>query len=116
RFRAIFRSAFFIPVVASLVAMSFVWQDILGKNGLLNWLLESLGVTTVDWLGTPFAARASVFAVMVWQNLGLTMLVYAAALQHLEPSLYEAAEVDGAGGWARFRHITVPMVSPVTFF
>jgi multiple sugar transport system permease protein len=100
-----------------------VWQWIFNGNfGIVNsflWRIGSLAGLPIhppDWLNSTKWAMVAVMVLNLWKNVGFTMTIYLAGLQAIPQELYEAAEVDGAGGWARFRHITLPMVSPTTCF
>jgi multiple sugar transport system permease protein len=119
RLRAIkfFRATYFIPVVASAVAVALVWGWILNtQNGILNWFLNFFGLGPFDWLGSPRLAMPAVAMVQVWRGLGEGMIIFLAGLQAIPQHLYEAAELDGAGRWAKFRNVTWPLLSPTTFF
>jgi multiple sugar transport system permease protein len=122
RGRAAYRVIYFMPVVSSVVAAALVFQWLFNRDfGLLSapiWWLADRGVpvTPPDWLGSGPWARWAVVLLTVWKNAGFTMVIYLAALQAVPRELYEAARVDGASGWQRLRAITVPMVSPTTFF
>jgi multiple sugar transport system permease protein len=118
RGRDFFRTAFFFPYVASLVAVAVVWNMIFHPSmGPVNQLLLALGVekpprwtASVDW------AMPTVILASIWKGMGYYMVLYLAALQGIPGSLYEAAEIDGASTWQRFRYITLPMLTPTTFF
>lgn len=117
RFRAFFRSAFFAPWVTTLVAMALVWRYIYHPQyGLLNAALGLVGVGPVDWLGSTTWAMPSLILLSVWKNFGYNMLVFLAGLQSIPEELYEAAALDGAGPWRRFRHVTLPMLGPTFVF
>ena len=117
RLAALFRTLFFVPVVTSLVAVAVVWRYLYHPRfGLLNYGLGFLGLGPQDWLGDPHLALPAIIVLAVWKNFGFNMVVFMAGLQSIRPSLYEAASVDGAGRWAQFRRITVPMLRPTTFF
>lgn len=117
RLKRTFRGAFFAPFVASLVAVSFVWRDLFAtQDGLLNYLLTSVGLPGVPWLTDPGWALGSVAIVAIWQQSGYCMLIYLARLQGINGELVDAANVDGANAIQRLRHIIVPQVSPATFF
>ncbi|GAA2064026.1 sugar ABC transporter permease [Streptomyces carpaticus] len=107
-----FRTVFFSPVVVSLVAWTIVWRFLLQENGGVNGLLDLVGMTGPNWLRGEGTAMLSVIVVQVFKNVGLNMVLFLAALQGVPRELYEAATVDGAGRWRRFRSITVPMISP----
>lgn len=112
-----FRATYFIPVVASAVAVALVWGWILNtQNGILNWFLNFFGLGPFDWLGSPRLAMPSVALVQVWRGLGEGMIIFLAGLQSIPHHLYEAAELDGAGRWAKFRNVTWPLLAPTTFF
>ena len=117
RFKPFFRSAFFAPWVTTLVAVALVWRYIYHPQyGLLNAFLGLFGIGPVDWLGNPHTAMPSIILLSVWKNFGYNMLVFLAGLQSIPEELYEAASLDGAGPWRRFRHITLPMLGPTFVF
>lgn len=113
---AFYRTAFFMPVVVSLVAWSLVWDFLLQADGGINQLLSLVGVQGPNWLRDPALAMVSVVVVQVLKNVGIAVVLFMAALQEVPVDLGEAARIDGAGPWARFRHITLPMIAPTTFF
>ncbi|MFE5791366.1 carbohydrate ABC transporter permease [Streptomyces sp. NPDC056503] len=107
------RSVFFVPVVLSSVVVSVVWQAVLTDDGLVNSLLRSLGVDSPPgWLSDPDLALYSVGLIISWQLLGFCAVVYLAGLQGVPQELHEAAAIDGAGPWLRFRKVTWPMLAP----
>jgi len=113
----IFRTAYYLPVVTSFVAVSFIWLWIYEPQfGLLNQLLENMGLPTLSWLRDPKTSMLSIAILSIWKNAGYNMIIFLAGLQGVPDYLYEAAEIDGAGPVQRFWHITVPMLSPTTFF
>jgi multiple sugar transport system permease protein len=117
RFRPLFRSAYFAPWVTTLVAVALVWRYIYHPQyGLLNAALGALGAGRMDWLGDPRWAMPAIILLSIWKNFGYNMLIFLAGLQNIPDSLYEAAELDGAGAWHRFRHITLPMLGPTFLF
>ncbi|HXH36141.1 MAG TPA: sugar ABC transporter permease [Plantibacter sp.] len=117
RLRTWFRTAFFLPQVTATVAIAMVWLWIFNpQQGLLNGVLAVVGIPGQAWLADPEWALPSVILVGAWQGIGIKMLIYIAALQNVDPSLYEAAAVDGAGPIRKFFAITVPMLKPATFF
>ena len=117
RFRPLFRSAFFAPWVTTLVAVALVWRFVYHpQDGPLNALLPALGLPAIDWLGNPAWAMPAIVVVSVWKNFGYNMLVFLAGLSNIPEELYEAAELDGAGAWHRFRRVTVPMLGPTFVF
>ena len=113
-----FRTAYFMPVVASTVAVALVWRWIFNYDfGLLNSFLYMVGVQDPpNWLGSTRWALVSVIIMSVWQQVGYSMVLFLAGLQGVPQQLYEAAKIDGAGSWARFFFITLPMLSATTFF
>jgi multiple sugar transport system permease protein/sn-glycerol 3-phosphate transport system permease protein len=117
RGRNLARSTVFSPVMLSGAAIGLVWIYIFDPRfGLLDVLLGALGLNSPNWLLDPAWAMPAVIIVHVWKNLGYAVVIYIAGLQAIPRELYEAALVDGAGGWARLRHITLPGLSPVLFF
>ena len=117
RFKPFFRSAFFAPWVTTLVAVALVWRYIYHPQyGLINSALAHLGFAPIDWLGDTHWAMFSIIVLSVWKNFGYNMLVFLAGLQSIPEELYEAAALDGAGWWQRFRRITVPMLGPTFVF
>lgn len=114
---AFFRGAMYIPVLTSSVAVAFIWQWIFNSDlGLLNALLDFVGLPAVGWLTDPAWAMISLAIMSVWKNLGYYAIILFAALQGVPKVLYEAAALDGAGGWRRFLNITVPMIGPALLF
>jgi multiple sugar transport system permease protein len=113
-----FRTAFFLPVVSSMIAVALVWSWIYNPEyGLLNYLLKLFfGVRGPAWLDSTTWALPAMVIVTVWKGLGYSMVIFLAGLQNIPQDLYHAATIDGAGVWKRFRHITLPMLSPTTFF
>jgi multiple sugar transport system permease protein len=122
RGRTIYRLIYFMPVVTTIVAGAIVFRLILANNGPLNdmlrWVADATGLafSPPNWLGSSQFSKWSVVMLTLWKNTGFTMVVYLAALQGVPQELYDAAETDGAGGWQRLRHVTIPLISPTTFF
>jgi multiple sugar transport system permease protein len=118
RGQAALRVIYFLPVVTSTVAAALVWAWLFNSNfGLINAALSLFGVTDLPkWLASSRWAMPAVITVFVWQNLGYAMVLFLAGLQNIRPDVYEAAALDGATGWARLWHITLPLLSPMTFF
>ena len=115
--RSWYRAIFFLPVITPTVAVALVWTWLLNPDyGLINILLSDIGITGPGWYADLQWAMPSVIVVGVWRNFGYSTVIFLAGLQGVPTQLYEAAEVDGAGRWARFRYITLPMLSPTTFF
>ena len=115
---AFFRGAFFLPTITSAVAAAVVWRWIYEPNfGLLNSFLYAIGVAhPPSWLSSPIWAMPALILLAVWQGIGFQMVIFLAGLQGIPAHLYEAAAIDGANAWTRFRHITLPLISPTTFF
>ncbi|MEF7614117.1 sugar ABC transporter permease [Aquincola sp. MAHUQ-54] len=112
-FRPLVRTALFAPVVTTLVAVAVIWRHLFHvKYGLVNQGLLALGLNPVDWLGDPAWAMPTIILFAVWKNFGANMIIFMAALQAVPQDIYEAAEIDGAGPWAQFRHITLPSIAP----
>lgn len=115
--KAIFRLGYYLPVVTSIVAIGVVWRFLLAPDaGLINNLLRLIGIHGPDWLGNPVTAMPSIIAVVVWRNVGYAMVIFLAGLQGIDKTLYEASQIDGAGAFARFRYVTIPMLRPVLLF
>jgi len=117
RFRGFFRTVYFAPVVTTIVAVAVVWRYVFhARFGLLNHLLQGLGLPGVDWLGDPAWAMPSIILMTAWKNFGYDMIIFVAGLQSIPESLYEAARIDGAGPLQQFRSITLPMLRPTLVF
>jgi multiple sugar transport system permease protein len=117
RWRGLFRTVFFAPVVTTLVAVAVVWRYLYHPRfGLLNRVLGWFGVPAIDWLGNPRWAMPAIILLAVWKNFGYNMIVFLAGLQNIPVTLYEAARIDGAGWWRQLRHITLPMLGPTFLF
>lgn len=114
RFKPFFRTAFFAPVVTTVVAVAVIWRYLFHtKYGLVNWGLSSVGIDAIDWLGDPHWAMPTIILFAVWKNFGYNMIIFLAGLQSIPEDLYEAARIDGAGTWKQFRHVTLPLLGPV---
>jgi multiple sugar transport system permease protein len=115
--RTAFRAIYYVPVISSLAAIAIVWQFAYnGDFGLINQVLAWFGIDGPDWLQNTATVKPAIIIMAIWKGLGYSMLLYLAAIQGVPASLYEAAALDGANAWQRFRSITLPMVRPVTFF
>ncbi|CCN85982.1 carbohydrate ABC transporter permease [Vibrio nigripulchritudo] len=113
----VYRAVIFSPWITPTVAVSIVWSWVFeSKSGLVNQLLLSLGLERVAWFEQGDTALLVVVIVTVWQAIGWTMLFYISALNKIPSSLYEASLIDGFGPWTRFLKITLPLISPTTFF
>jgi multiple sugar transport system permease protein len=117
RFPGLFRAAFFLPVVTTLVAVAVVWRYLYHpRYGLLNYGLSLLGIEPIDWLGDPAWAMPAIILMAVWKNFGFNMIIFIAGLQNIPTTLYEAARIDGASAWRQFRYITLPLLGPTFLF
>ncbi len=111
------RTAYFLPVVTSTIAVALVWQWIYAADsGLLNETLGVFGIGPQKWLSNPTLAMPSIVAMSVWQGLGTDVIIFLAGLQAIPTDLLDAASVDGAGRWARFRNVVLPLLTPSIFF
>jgi ABC-type sugar transport system permease subunit len=116
RLRPLFRTAFFLPTMVSLVAVAAVWKMLYQEEGLINDVLSFFGLPGHAWLNDPNTALPAVVVTSIWQGFGFETVVFLAALQAIPRELYDAARVDGAGGWAQFRHVTLPGLRPTILF
>jgi multiple sugar transport system permease protein len=117
RFKGAFRSLLFLPVVTTLVAIAVVWRYLYHpRYGFFNYLLGLAGFGPIDWLGDPAFAMPAIMLMAIWKNFGFNMIIFIAGLQSIPQRLYEAATLDGAGGWQQFRWITLPMLAPTFLF
>ena len=116
--RAFYRTVYFLPVMATLIAMAIVWEFALHpKLGLVNLSLKAIGFAGVDWLQNRHVALYTLAGIGIWQSVGFNMVLFMAGLQAIPKDLYEAAAVDGvSSAWERFRTITWPMLGPVSLF
>lgn len=111
------RTAYFLPVVTSTIAIALVWQWIYAPDaGLLNQVLGLVGIPGRKWLVDPTLAMPSIIIMSVWQGLGTNIIIFLAGLQAIPSELLDAASVDGAGRWARFRNVVLPLLTPSMFF
>ena len=112
-FKPFFRTAFFAPVVTTVVAVAVIWKYLFHTQyGLVNWALSYLHIDPVDWLGDPHWAMPTIILFAVWKNFGYNMIIFLAGLQAIPEDLYEAARIDGASRWRQFLHVTLPMLGP----
>ena len=118
RGRSILRTAIFLPCVTSLVAYSVLFKSMFATDGVVNDTLMLLHVirTPIGWMIEPFWAKVLIILAITWRWTGYNMVFYLAALQNIDPAIYEAARIDGVPPWARFLKITVPMLKPVILF
>ena len=112
-----YRVLFFMPVVTSSVSVGVIWMWILnGDFGILNQFLANFGINGPQWLTDTSLVMVSIALLSVWWQLGFNMVIFLAGLQGISTSYYEAAEIDGASKFQKFKHITLPLISPTTFF
>jgi len=117
KYKAFFRTVFFIPFVTTLVAVAIVWRYLYHPQyGFLNYMLGWFGLGPIEWLGDPRWAMPSIILMAVWKNFGYNMLIFLAGLQNIPGELYEASDLDGAGPLRQFWHITLPMLAPTFLF
>lgn len=115
--RSLWRGIYFLPVVTSWIAVAIVWRWLLNpNNGVVNLALGWFGIDGPGWWTDPDWAMISIILASSWKDLGFVMVILLAGLQTINPDLYDAAKVDGAGAWSRFFNVTIPMLSPSTFF
>ncbi|TDE92787.1 sugar ABC transporter permease [Occultella glacieicola] len=112
----VYRAAFFLPVITSLVTTAVIWQWIYSSEGPLNWFLGVFGVGPVPWLASSIAVLPSLAVVAMWSRFGYDMLILMAGMLDIPQDYYEAASLDGANAWQRFRHITLPGLRRPLFF
>ncbi|WP_156678195.1 carbohydrate ABC transporter permease [Sphingomonas profundi] len=113
RWKPLWRVLLFAPYVTSVVATAVVWRFLLNTRfGLVNWLLDAIHVAPIDWLGDPRASIPAILLFVTWKIFGYNMIVFTAALAAVPQDLMEAARLDGAGRWGRFRHVTLPAIGP----
>ncbi|OUM94446.1 MAG: lactose ABC transporter permease [Thermobacillus sp. ZCTH02-B1] len=113
RGRAFFRISFFMPAVTALVSYSIIFSLMLAGDGLVNQLLEAVGLKAVPWLSHPVWAKAAIILALTWRWTGYNMMIYLAGMQNIPDSLYEAASIDGAGKIRQFFTITIPQLRPI---
>lgn len=120
---SLYRTIYFIPVVSSMIAVALMWRWMYNPtSGILNYMLDQifttlhLPFTPPDWLQSRVWAMPAIILMSVWKGLGYNMVLFLAGLQGIPAHLYEAAEIDGATTWYKFRHITLPLLTPTTFF
>jgi multiple sugar transport system permease protein len=117
KFKSLYRTIYFLPVVSSLIAVAIIWRYLYHPaHGLLNYALAAFGIAPVDWLGDPAVAMPAIIIMAVWKNFGYNMLIFIAGLQNIPEDLYEAAHLDGASWWQQFKEITLPMLKPTSVF
>ncbi len=117
RFRSFYRILFFMPVITMPVAIATIWKWLYDPGfGPINGILDRLGLGRPEWLAEPRTAIIAVVIVLLWSGVGYDMIIFLAGLQAIPRDYYDAAEIDGAGAWQRFRDVTLPLLTPTTFF
>lgn len=113
---SLYRSVYYLPsLIGASVAVAVLWRQMFGSNGLINQVLDWLGIEGMSWIGNPETALGTLVILNVW-TFGSPMVIFLAALRQVPQYLYEAAAVDGISRWGSFRHITLPMLSPIVLF
>jgi len=118
RFKNFFRIIYFIPTVTSVIALSVIWKWMFagGKYGLINHFLMSMGFKPIDWLMSPTWTLPAIMIMSIWAGIGYNMIFFLAGLQTIPTTVYEAADIDGANAWEKFRHIMLPLLKPTMVF
>ncbi|MEN6594074.1 MAG: sugar ABC transporter permease [Clostridiaceae bacterium] len=117
KFRAWYEALYFLPVIMPMVPITIIWKWILNTDyGLLNWFLSIFGVAKTAWLTSATPAIIVVIAIMVWKNIGYNVLIFLVGLRGIPRSYYEAAAIDGANSSQSFRHISIPLLKPITVY
>lgn len=115
--KGIFRTGFYIPVITAMAAAAVIWTWLFQADyGLINWFLSLFGIKDIGWLNDPDYALAALIIVGIWKRIGYNMVLFLAGLQVIPKTLYEAADIDGASTWAKFKNITWPLLTPTTLF
>lgn len=113
-----FRTAYYIPVVTSMVAVALIWSWLLNQNGVVNYILSGLGLMNerITWLSNQHTALGTLMFITMWKGLGYYMMIYLAGLQSIPKDMVEAAMIDGANRWQSIRRVTIPLLKPYVFF
>jgi multiple sugar transport system permease protein len=115
--RSSLRAVYFFPVIVSIASVAIIWTYLFDVNrGIIDYYLTQLGGPRIPWLSSSAWAMRSVILMSIWKSLGFNFVLFVAGLQNISREYYEAAEIDGAGSWGKFRHITIPLLSPTVFF
>lgn len=110
--KGIYRTMIFLPCATSLVSYSMIFKSLFANDGLVNRVLSTVGIPTVDWFQNAWAARWVIVIALVWRWTGYNMVFYLAGLQNIDYSIYEAARIDGASPLQQFVHLTIPLLKP----
>lgn len=118
KFRGMFRTAIFLPCITSLVACSIIMKGMFAADGIVNQALMGMHLISepIGWLTDPFWAKVLIIITITWRWTGYNMIFYLSGLQNIDPSVYEAADIDGTSAWNKFWKITVPMLKPIILF
>lgn len=118
KFKGLFRTAIFLPCVTSLVAYSIVFKSLFATDGFVNAMLVKLNIIAepISWITDPMWAKVLIIVAITWRWTGYNMVFYLSGLQGIDDSIYEAAEIDGAGAFQKFKSITLPMLKPIILF
>ncbi len=117
KFKAVFRVSVFLPAIKSLVAYSLVFKLLLNNEyGLINFLLNLVGIDPVNWLNGPISSKVSVMLAITWRWTGYNMVIMLAGLQRIPQEIYEASDIDGANRFQKFMKITLPLMKPIILF
>lgn len=116
--RGLFRTAIFLPCVTSLVAYSIIFKSLFANDGFINGMLMNLHVIAepINWLTNPTFARILIIIAITWRWTGYNMIFYLSGVQSIDDSIYEAAAIDGATGFQKFRYMTLPLLKPIILF
>lgn len=113
RFRGFFRASYFLPVVVSGVVITILWQQLYAQDlGVINSLLVKIGLKKLPWLTSTQLAMPSIAIMATWKNVGLYIILFLVGLQSIPKHMYDAADIEGASHWQKFRYITLPMINP----
>lgn len=110
--KGIYRTMIFLPCATSLVSYSMIFKSLFANDGLVNRVLSTVGIPTVDWFQNAWAARWVIVIALIWRWTGYNMVFYLAGLQNIDYSIYEAARIDGASPFHQFVHLTIPLLKP----
>jgi ABC-type sugar transport system permease subunit len=116
KYIGVFRASYFLPVIVSGVVVTILWQQLFGyENGMLNRILMLFRVPRIGWLTNPNVAMPSIAVMATWKNVGFYIILFLTGLQTVPKTYYEAADMEGAGYWAKFFYITLPAINPTIF-
>jgi ABC-type sugar transport system permease subunit len=117
KLRGFYESVFFFPTIATMVSVSLVWKWMYDASyGFINYLLSMVGIAKIGWLTTPGMALVSISIMTIWKTVGYNMMIFLVGLRAIDTTYYEAAEIEGSNRWQKFRHVTLPLLKPITLF